>query len=410
MVKVLRSIVRGPLEPHIVGFAEGLLRQGYSQSSASQHVCFIAHLDRWMQAEGVGLDGLSGSVIERYLAQRRAAGYVEYRSVKALRPLREYLAPLGVLPIRQEVPPDPVEEMLGRYRAWLLVERGVTPATARGYVDCVRPFVATRACGDALEFSSVTAADVTAFVLASCQGRAVGSAKLIVCALRSLLGWLHLTGTVPVSLTAAVPAVAGWRLAGLPKSLEPGQLRRLLDSCDRRTLTGRRDYAILLLLARLGLRAGEVARLGLDDIDWRRGEIAVLGKGNRAERLPLPSEVGAAVAGYLRRGRPDTAQGRSVFVRVHAPHRALTTGGVTMVVFDAAQRAGLPKMHAHWLRHTAATAMLQAGSPLAEVGQVLRHRSALTTAIYAKVDRDALAVLARPWPDVTSGLRSDGAL
>src|SRR6187549_1353337 len=130
MVKVLRSIVRGPLEPHIVGFAEGLLRQGYSQSSASQHVCFIAHLDRWMQAEGVGLDGLSGSVIERYLAQRRAAGYVEYRSVKALRPLREYLAPLGVLPIRQEVPPDPVEQMLGRYRAWLLVERGVTPATA----------------------------------------------------------------------------------------------------------------------------------------------------------------------------------------------------------------------------------------------------------------------------------------
>ena len=114
MVKVLRSIVRGPLEPHIVGFAEGLLRQGYSRSSASQHVCFIAHLDRWMQAEGVGLDGLSGSVIERYLAQRRAAGYVEYRSVKALRPLREYLAPLGVLPIRQEVPPDPVEQLLGR--------------------------------------------------------------------------------------------------------------------------------------------------------------------------------------------------------------------------------------------------------------------------------------------------------
>ena len=154
----------------------------------------------------------------------------------------------------------------------------------------------------------------------------------------------------------------------------------------------------MLLLARLGLRAGEVARLGLDDIDWRRGEIAVVGKGNRAERLPLPADVGAAIAAYLRRGRPATARGRSVFVRVHAPHRALTTGGVTMVVFDAAQRAGLGQIHAHRLRHTAATAMLRAGSPLAEVGQVLRHRSALTTAIYAKVDRDALAVLARPWP------------
>jgi len=410
MVKVLRSIVRGPLEPHVAGLAEELLRQGYTRSAAEQHVCFIAHLDRWMQAEGIGLEGLSRSAIERYLAQRRAAGYVEYRSLKALRPLLAYLAPLGVLPIPQEVPPDPVEELLGRYRAWLLVERGVTPGTARGYLDCVRPFVATRARGDALEFTRVTAADVTAFVLAACPGRAVGSAKLIVCALRSLLRWLHVTGQVPVSLAAAVPSVAGWRLSGLPKGLEPGQLRSLLGACDRRTPTGRRDYAIMLLLARLGLRAGEVARLGLDDVDWRRGEIAVLGKGDRAERLPLPAEVGAAIAAYLRRGRPGTAAGRSVFVRVHAPHRALTTGGVTMVVFDAAQRAGLGRIHAHRLRHTAATAMLQAGSPLAEVGQVLRHRSALTTAIYAKVDRDALAVLARPWPDVTSDPGSDGAL
>jgi integrase/recombinase XerD len=403
VVKVLRSILRGPLEAHIVGFAEELLGQGYSRAGAEQHVCFLAHLDRWMQAQGVGLDGLSGLVIERYLAQRRAAGYVQYRSVKAMRPLLEYLAPLGVLPIPQEVPPDPVEELLVRYRAWLLVERGVTAGTARGYVDCVRPFVATRLRGAALELVSLASADVTAFVLASCPGRAVGSAKLIVCALRSLLRWLHVTGTVPVSLAAAVPSVAGWRLSDLPKGLEPGQLRRLLGSCDRRTPTGRRDYAILLLLARLGLRAGEVARLSLDDIDWRGGELAILGKGNRAERLPLPADVGAAIAAYLRHGRPATAAGRSVFVRVHAPHRALTTGGVTMVVFDAAQRAGLGRMHAHRLRHTAATAMLRAGSPLAEVGQVLRHRSALTTAIYAKVDRDALAVLARPWPVDDSG-------
>ncbi|MBV9922591.1 MAG: tyrosine-type recombinase/integrase [Pseudonocardia sp.] len=403
MVKVLRSIVRGPLEAHVTGFAEGLLRQGYTRSAAEQHVCFIAHLDRWMQAKGVGLGDLDGSAIERYLAQRRAAGYVEYRSVKALQPLLEYFAPLGVLPIPQEVPPGPVEELLGRYRAWLLVERGVTPGTARGYVDCVRPFVAGRLHGGVLDLVGVTAGDVTGFVLAVCPGRAVGSAKLIVCALRSLLGWLHLTGQVPVSLAAAVPSVAGWRLSGLPKGLEPGHLRQLLGVCDRRTSTGLRDYAIMLLLARLGLRAGEVARLGLDDIDWRRGEITVVGKGDRAERLPLPAEVGAAIAAYLRRGRPATAVGRSVFVRVHAPHRALTTGGVTMVVCDAAQRAGLGRMHAHRLRHTAATAMLRAGSPLAEVGRVLRHRSALTTAIYAKLDRDALAVLARPWPVSDSG-------
>ena len=405
MVKVLSSFVRGPLEPYVTGFAEELLRQGYSRSSAGQHVCFIAHLDRWMQAEGAGLGDLDGLVVERYLAERRAAGYREYRSAKALRPLLGYLAPLNVLPAPQPVRRDAVEELLARYGDYLLVERGLTAGTVRGYVDCVRPFVVTRKRGDdVLDLAGMTAADVTTFVLAACPGRAVGSAKLIVCALRSLLRWLHVIGVIPAPLATAVPAVAGWRLSGLPKALEPGQLRRLLGACDRRTPTGRRDYAIVLLLARLGLRAGEVARLGLDDVDWRRGEIAIVGKGNRAERLPLPADVGAAITAYLRRGRPRTAEGRTVFVRVHAPHRALTTGGVTMVVFDAAQRAGLGNMHAHRLRHTAATEMLHAGSPLAEVGQVLRHRSPLTTAIYAKVDRDALVVLARPWPTTVGGV------
>lgn len=398
MIKVLSSRVGGPLEPHVTGFAEGLLGQGYSRSSAAQHVGFIAHLDRWMQANDVRLGELSTAVIEGYLAERRAAGYAEYLSAQALRPLLSFLGPLGVLPDPPQVHLGPVEDLLVRYRDYLLAERGLTARSVRGYVDCVRPFVAGRLRGSSLDLAGLGAGDVNGFVLAACPGRAVGSAKLIVCALRSLLGWLHLTGEVPVSLAAAVPSVAGWRLSGLPKGLEPGELDRLLRACDRRTPTGRRDYAILLLLSRLGLRAGEVAGLGLHDIDWRRGELVILGKGNRAERLPLPAEVGAAIAAYLRRGRPETAQGRSVFVRVHAPHRALTTGGVTMVVFDVAQRAGLGKVYAHRLRHTAATAMLRAGSSLAEVGQVLRHRSALTTAIYAKVDQDALVVLARPWP------------
>ena len=304
MVKVLRSFVRGPLEPHVTGFAEELLRQGYAWSSAAQHVCFLAHLDRWMSAEGIGLGGLSGPMVERYLGQRRAAGYVGYRSVKALRPLLNYLAPLGVLPVQEEVPPGPVEELLGHYHDYLVGERGLTTGTARGYVDFVRPFVSTRVHGDVLDLAGITAADVTGFVLSSCPGRAVGSAKLIVCALRSLLRWLHLTGQMPASLASAVPPVAGWRLSGMPKGLEAGELRGLLASCDRRTRTGRRDYAVMLLLSRLGLRAGEVAGLGLDDIDWRRGELTIRGKGNRAERLPLPADVGAAIAAYLRRGRP----------------------------------------------------------------------------------------------------------
>lgn len=398
MVKVLRSIVRGPLESYAPGFAVELLRQGYSRGGADQQVGFIAHLDRWMLGEGIGLNGLSDPMLQRYLEQRRAAGYREYLSLKALAPLLNYLAPLGVLPVAEPAAFGPVEELLGCYRRYLLVERGLTAGTARGYVDSVRPFVATRVRRDVLDLAGIKAADVTGFVSSACPGRAVGSAKLIVCALRSLLRWLHLTGLLPVSLAAAVPATAGWRLSTLPKGLEPAQLRRLLASCDRCTPTGRGDYAVLLLLSRLGLRAGEVARLGLDDIDWRRGELTITAKGNRSEMLPLPADVGAAIAEYLRHGRPANAEGRSAFVRVHAPLRGLTTGGVTMIVFDGAQRAGLGKMHAHRLRHTAATAMLRAGSPLPEVGQVLRHRSVLSTAIYAKVDRDALSVLARPWP------------
>lgn len=342
-------------------------------------------------------------VVDEYFAARRRAGYVNYRSVKAMRPLLDYLEPLGVLPQLAPVALGPVDVLLERYRGYLILERGLTTGTARGYIDSVRPFVAGRARQDGLDIAGLAASDVSRFVLEACPHRATGSAKLIVTALRSLLNFLHLSGQVGESLASAVPSVAGWGLSGLPKGLGPDELRALLASCDRRRASGRRDYAIMLMLSRLGLRAGEVAALGLDDIDWHAGQFAVRGKRSRVERLPLPADVGAAIAGYLRWGRPATAQGRSVFVRVHAPHRALTTGGVTMVVFDGGQRAGLGKIHAHRLRHTAATQMLRAGTPLADVGQVLRHRSALSTAIYAKVDRESLRALARPWPGTTAG-------
>ena len=403
MVDVLGSRVVGPLESYALGFAAGLSRQGYTVSGATQHLCFIGHLSRWMLAGERDVSALTPEVVDEYLAARRSAGYVNYRSVKAMRPLLDYLEPLGVLPQLAPVALGPVDALLERYRGYLIVERGLSAATACDYLCSVRPFVAGRASQDGLDLAGVTASDVSRFVLDACQHRATGSAKLIVTALRSLLNFLHLSDEMAESLTSAVPSVAGWTLSGLPKGLRPDELRALLASCDRRRATGRRDYAIMLMLSRLGLRAGEVAALGLDDIDWHAGQFAVRGKGNRVERLPLPADVGAAIAGYLRRGRPVTAQGRSVFVRVKAPHRALTTGGVTKVVFAGGRRAGLGKIHAHRLRHTAATQMLRAGTPLADVGQVLRHRSAMSTAIYAKVDREALRTLARAWPGSTAG-------
>jgi integrase/recombinase XerD len=404
MVFLLRSFVRGPLEPYVAGFADELARLGYTRCSAEQHVCFIAHLDRWLAAQRLGVGDLNAAVVDRYLAERRAAGYVNYRSGKAMRPLLTYLDHLGALP-REERRVDPVSALLERYRSYLLRERGLMSGTARCYLDAVKPFLTSRLRGEELDVAGLTAADVTGYVVTNCPGRPQGTAKLTVTTLRSLLTFLHVEGVVTEPLAGAVPAVAGWRLSGLPRALEPEQMRRLLASCDRRRGLGRRDYAILLLLSRLGLRAGEVAALALDDVDWRSGELIIRGKANRSERLPLPADVGAALTAYLRRGRPATAQGRSVFVRAKAPHRPLTTAGVSMVVHDAAQRAGLGRMHAHRLRHTAATAMLRAGTPLTEVGLVLRQRRALTTALYAKVDRDALRVLARPWPQTAGGAR-----
>jgi site-specific recombinase XerD len=294
-----------------------------------------------------------------------------------------------------------VDVALERYRRYLAVERGLGNATARGYVDAVRPFLRTRvsADGSALELGHLTAADVISFVVARCPHQGRSAAKLTVTALRSLLGFLHVDGVIERSLVSAVPSVACRRLVGLPKGLEPDQVRHLLASCDSSTANGCRDLAVLTMLVRRGLRSGEVAKLRLDDIEWRAGEIVVRGKANCTERLPLPSDVGEAVAAYLRHGRPASAAGRTVFVRIKAPHRALTSGGVTQIVAAAARRVGLGQIYAHRLRHTAATQMLRAGASLPEIGQLLRHRRAMTTAIYAKVNRDALRTIARPWPE-----------
>jgi len=395
-----RVLVSGPVEPYWSGFAAELRRQGYTPIGMGCQLKLLTHLSRWLSEEDRDCAGLTPAAIETFLAVRRATGHTNYFSLKALSPFLAYLRELGMLPPHQPVAPQtPVEELLERYRHYLTVERGLAAATARGYALMVRPFLTQRATTGGLDLEHLSARDVTAFVLAECPHQASrGTAKLIVCALRSLLGFLHVSGVLKERLQKAVPSVAGWRLTGLPRALERGQVLRLLASCDRRTKVGRRDFAILTVLARLGLRAGELAGLELGDINWRVGEVVVCGKGKRREMLPLPADVGEAVAAYLTRGRPHTAQGRRLFVRVKAPHRALTAGGVSQVVAAAGRRADLGRLSAHRLRHTVATEMLRAGAPLVEVGQVLRHRFQLTTAIYAKVDRESLRVLARPWP------------
>ncbi len=399
MIKVLKSVVVGPLELYAASFAAELERQGYTAGVAEKQVALAAHLSRWMAAAGVEPGGLTAQVAERYASARRTAGYASYRSVHALEPLLGYLRGLGVVPPAEALPVTPAQGLLEQFQRYLVSERGIGAATAEAYACFVRPFAEARLAPGGPGLEGLTAADVTACVVASCPGMAKGSAKMTVTGLRSLLGWLHVDGVLSQPLGWAVPSVASWRLARLPQPLEPGQVQAMLDSCDRSTANGRRDLAMLTLLARLGLRAGEVAALRLDDIDWRAGEITVQGKGSRSERLPLPADAGEPIATYLRDGRPVPAGAeRQVFLRVKAPHHALTSGGVTQAVSAAARRAGLGTVHAHRLRHSAATGMLRAGAGLPEIGQVLRHRRLASTAIYAKTDIAALRALARPWP------------
>ena len=394
-----RVRVTGPLAVFNSGFAAELVRLGYRPNVSANQLQLMAHLSRWMTQRGLAADGLTASMLADFLAARRAAGYRLWLSSKALSPLLEYLRGVGVTPVEPD--PEPggaVEMLLARYRGYLLGERGLSAATAALYAHLTRPLLASWMVDGELDAASLTAADVIGFVRMSCPGRAVGTAKLIVTAARSLLGFLHVEGVIGSPLASAVPSVAGGTGLGVPRGLEPEAVARLLACCDRSSPMGRRDYAMLVLLARLGLRAGEVCSLRLDDIDWRAGELVVTGKGHRIERLPLPVDVGEAVAEYLCDGRPATAEGRTVFVRFRAPHRSLTVSGVTDTVRRTAARAGLGCLRARQLRHTAATAMVQAGAALPEVGQVLRHRRLLTTSIYAKVDIEGLRELARPWP------------
>jgi site-specific recombinase XerD len=285
--------------------------------------------------------------------------------------------------------------LLAEFRLWLDRERGLSAMTVRCYSKQAKYFLA--AVGGPEAVSALDAGKVTAFMVDWSRDCSTGSAKAMVTSLRAFLRFAHATGRTAVSLAGAVPAVASWRLAALPRGLKAAGIEMLLAGCDRDTATGPRDHAVLSLLARLGLRGAEAAGLRLDDIDWRAGEIAVTGKGSRTERLPLPAPAGEALAAWLTGGRPG-CESRAVFVTMRRPYRPLTPEAVRAVMGRACERAGLERRGTHRFRHALATEMLRAGASLPEIGQVLRHRSQLSTSIYAKVDQDSPRPLARPWP------------
>jgi site-specific recombinase XerD len=380
-------VVAGPLAGYEAAFRAHLSRSGYASASVRHLVRVMACASCWLEERE-----LTAGAMTPPLAADLAAG------LPGAGPLLRFLREAGVvLAAGDAAGAGLAEAMLAQFRAWLAGERGLSAATVACYAKQARKFLEYLPGPLDAALRQLDAGQVTSFIAGYCQGRNPESAKAMVTAVGALLRFLHAAGHVPVPLAGAVPAVAGWRLASLPRGLDAGVVARLLASCDRGTITGRRDYAILIMLARLGLRGAEVAALGLADVDWRGGEVAIRGKGSRIDRLPLPADVGEAVAAYLIAGRPRCVA-RTVFCTVRAPYQQLTAAAIRGIMGQACRRAGLPRTGAHRLRHSLATEMLRAGASLPEVGQVLRHRSQLATSVYAKVDENALRVLARPWP------------
>jgi site-specific recombinase XerD len=312
-----------------------------------------------------------------------------------LAPLLEYLDQLGLLPT-PVLPATAVDEIVARFHQHLLQQRGVGEGTADNYARVAREFLAGRPAPVEASLAGVTAGDVTAFLLARSRHLSVAAMQTVVGGMRALLRFLYTAGLTDRVLASAVPTVAR-RREELPRALPSGHVERLLEACDRATPVGIRDFAILMVLTRLGLRANEVASLQLDDIDWAAGEVRIRGKGPRVEKLPLPADVGDALVEYLRHARPRCGE-RRVFIRSCAPRRGWSRQSIGGLVRAASVRAGLPAHGPHRLRHTVATGLLRQGAPLIEIAQLLRHQSVQATAIYAKVDGRSLSSLAQPWP------------
>ncbi|HUR24320.1 MAG TPA: tyrosine-type recombinase/integrase [Acidimicrobiales bacterium] len=396
-----RGSVDGPLEPFREGIRVELGRLGYSTERAGQLLLLVRHVDRWMVENGVSCGDLTDGVVSSFFV---GGGRSWCRSPRSMRPVLDYLRGLGVVPGPQAacgVGRTAVEiELWDSFQAWGVGQRGLLALTAEGYA---RRAEACLRCGrpdGELVVADLDAGGVLAAVRAAAEVMPGPSLRCTVTALRSFLRFAYVTGRVPVPLAGAVPALKG-RLGMVPPApLSEHVADRLVASCDTATATGRRDAAILVVLGRLGLRAGEVAALGVDDIDWRQGEMTVAGKGGRVEVLPVPVDVGEAVVDYLSAGRAVTTC-RALFLKAVAPFGPMSADGINGVVRLACDRAGVPRIGPHRLRHLVATATLAAGAPLSEIAQLLRHQQVATTAIYAAADPASIAALARSWPEAT---------
>jgi integrase/recombinase XerD len=392
----------GPLGVHIDAFAAWLEAQGYAGFTVRYFVRLVADLSRWLGRRGLGLADLTPARVEAFAQIREKSGCLRSGDTRMLLRVLGFLQSTGALdpPCPVAVLSTPIERLCADFAQYLREERGVSHATVTNYLPAVQRFLAWRFGSGPLCLDALEAGDIGAFILGQTRELSTSRVKLAVTALRSFLRFALVDGRVRTDLSGCVPTVPMWRLRALPRALAPLQIEQVLAHCDRTTAVGKRDYAILVLLARLGLRAGEVAALRLEDLHWRGGEILVHGKGASCDGLPLTQEVGEALVDYLVHGRPECAS-RALFVRARAPLRGFA-GAMTVctVVRHALERAGLdpPSKGAHQFRHALACSMLQQGGTLEQIGDILRHRHTDTTTLYARVDLPRLRPLAAPWP------------
>ena len=399
---VLSRPPEGPLASHIVSFAESVSEQGYAVDSVHRQVLLAACFSRWLKQTGVDACSIGSDHPARYLRCRARHVRPSRGDLAALRHFIDFLRREGVIPAEKISAPHltPAERCAQAYEQYLREVRALARATIVNYLPFIRDFLKDCFGDGRATLSRLGAGDVVRFVQRQVPRLHLKRAKLMTSALRSFLRYVRFRGDITLDLVAAVPIVANWSMTSIPRAIATDQVRQLLASIDRHTAIGRRDYAILLLLARLGLRSSEAALLELDDLDWNAGRLSVRGKSGRRSELPLSTEVGKAIAAYLRRGRPESTS-RRVFLRAKAPIRGFRgASGVGSIVRHSLQRAGInaPTRGAHQFRHGLASEMLRQGASLGEIGELLGHRHPQTTKIYTKVDLKALRTLALPWP------------
>ena len=395
----------GPLVSYLDSFARHLDEQGFKRHLISRQIRVTATFSQWLAAEAVAAQDVTDEHLERFFQGPRRQQSIQRGEYATLRRFIDFLRELGVIhPLPHHRQATPIQQAVDSFTSYLRQERGLSEKTLIQYGPFIAHFLFERFGHGAVEVAALRAGDVIAFIKQQATRLSPARAKVATTALRSYLRYLHACGAIQLDLVAAVPTVPNWSLSGIPQAITPDQLQAVFAHCPRNTAVGRRDYAILMLLARLGLRSSEIVALTLDSIDWEAGSMAVAGKGNQAASLPMPVEVGEAIADYVCHGRP-TSNSRALFLRACAPIRGLgAQQTIATIVSAAIERAGIDTHHrgSHQFRHALATDLLRHGATLSEIGSVLRHRHTKTTNLYAKVDFAALRPLSLPWPGGTT--------